>query len=144
MMTGEAPPPLPAVSSVAMTTADSGNPSTAANAAPIPTPTAGVSANPGRGDAIMPAAAPRNKAGNTGPPRKPPIEIDHASPLKAISSASAESDHAPGFPTSDGSATSPENSTSLTLLSAASEKAIARPEIASPASGSNTNSRDAT
>jgi hypothetical protein len=65
----------------------------------MPTATAGMIENPGSFPARRPAAAPRNSDGNTGPPRKPPSEILQARPLKAMSSASAESDHAAGSET---------------------------------------------
>jgi hypothetical protein len=38
--------------------------------APIPMATPSISGSPGRCDNAMPPAAPRNMAGNTGPPRK--------------------------------------------------------------------------
>src|SRR6185503_5301831 len=88
-----APGPAPEVRRAAITTADSGRRSTDTTAALIPTPTAAVSENPGRWDAMTPPAAPRKIAGKVGPPRKPASEIDQAMPLKAISSASADSDH---------------------------------------------------
>ena len=63
---------------MASTTADRGSLSTEATAAPIPTVTAGVIEKPGSCAAISPAAAPRNSAGKTGPPRKAPSEIAQA------------------------------------------------------------------
>ena len=59
-----------------------------------------------------------------------------AIPLNAMTSASAESDQAAGLATSGPSASCPENRTWSTPLSAASEKAIARPATAIPAAGS--------
>ena len=103
------------MSSVASTTAESGSRSTAAIAAPIPTATAGVKVNPGRREAMIPPAAARNSAGNTGPPRKLPSESMYARPLNTITSASAPSDHVPACVSSPGSASCPENRTSLTL-----------------------------
>ena len=57
---------------------------------------------------------PRNNAGKTGPPLKLASEIIQASPLHAVTSASAPTDHVSASDTSPGSATSPEKSTSLT------------------------------
>src|SRR6185312_1689928 len=54
----------------------SGRPSIAADIAPMPMATPGTSERPGRSEAAMPAAAPMNSAGNTGPPRK--LDSDRA------------------------------------------------------------------
>ena len=54
----------------------SGRPSIAAHIAPMPMATAGTSERPGRSAAAMPAAAPMNSAGKTGPPRK--LDSDRA------------------------------------------------------------------
>src|SRR5437763_8333958 len=141
MTSGSAPAPVLAVSSAASTTADSGSLSTDATAAPMPTATAGVIEYPGSWAAIRPPAAPRNRAGNVGPPRKPPSEMPHATPLKTISRASADSDQVAAPETSPGRASWPEYRTSLTLLPVVSAKAIARPETARPATGSSRNGR---
>ena len=69
MIKGSTLGPARDVSSVASTTADSGSLSTATIAAPIPTGTAADNGKPGRCEAMIPAAAPRNSAGNVGPPR---------------------------------------------------------------------------
>jgi hypothetical protein len=61
--------------------------------------------------------------------------------LKTISSARAESDHAPGSATSDPTASWPEKSTSLTLLSVDSENAMASPATTRPMAGRATNGR---
>src|SRR4051795_10412963 len=89
----------------------------------------------------MPPAAPSSIAGNVGPPRNVPTDRPYARPLKASRSARAESDQSPGLATIELMEFSPENSTSLTLLSAACEKAIARPATATPASGMTRNGR---
>jgi DNA-binding CsgD family transcriptional regulator len=75
------------VSSRAMTVADSGSRRTDTAAAAISTATAGVSENPGRCAASSPPAAPRNKAGKVGPPRKLPSEMHQAAPLNSSSHA---------------------------------------------------------
>ena len=93
----------------------------------------GGGSKPGRCEAIIPAAAPRNIAGKVGPPRKLASEIAHASPLKASSGASAPSDHVPPRRGDPGSWSWPENSTSLSCWSVASANAIASPATASPA-----------
>src|SRR3954452_15433086 len=111
MTSGVDPEPDPLVKTAASTIADSGSPSIATVAAPMPTATAGVSANPGRCDAISPAAAPRNRAGNTGPPRKLPSEIPYATPLATIRSASAAIVQVPALETRGESALAPEKST---------------------------------
>ena len=126
---------------MASTTADRGSLSTEATAAPIPTVTAGVIEKPGSCAAISPAAAPRNSAGKTGPPRKAPSEIDQAMPLKAMSRASAVSDHVLASDTRGPTAFWPEKSTWSTPLSVVSAKAIAKPATAIAASGRNTNGR---
>ena len=123
-------------SNEAITIAASGRRRTDTIAAPMHTATPAASGKPGTCEAMIPAAAPRKRAGNTGPPRKLPSEIAYASPLKTISSASAESDQLPACAISPGSWSCPENSTSSTALPLASWKAIARPETASPAIGS--------
>jgi hypothetical protein len=74
MISGPAPGPELLVSTTARTVADNGRRSAATTAAPTPTATAGVRSNPGSFAAMRPAAAPRNSAGNTGPPRKLPSE----------------------------------------------------------------------
>ena len=51
-------------------------------AAAISTATAGVSENPGRCAASRPPAAPMNRAGKVGPPRKLPSEMLQASALE--------------------------------------------------------------
>ena len=84
MMSGPEPAPDPPVRSTASTTAESGRFRTETTAAPMPTATAGVIEKPGRCEAITPAVAPRNSAGNVGPPRKPPSEMLQAIPLNAI------------------------------------------------------------
>src|SRR6266849_5138413 len=141
MTSGNDPAPVLAVRSAASTTADRGSLSTDATAAPMPTATAGVIEYPGNWAAITPPAAPRNRAGNVGPPRKLPSEMAHARPLKAISSASADSDQVAAPETSPGIASWPENRTSLTLFPVVSVKAIARPDTAIPATGTSTNGR---
>jgi hypothetical protein len=59
---------------VVSSTAVIGSRSIATVIAPIPMATAGTSGNPGRWDRPIPPAAPRNIAGNVGPPRKPASE----------------------------------------------------------------------
>jgi hypothetical protein len=73
---GSAAAPVLEVNSDAITTAESGNRKIATVAAPIPTATAAVTGNPGSRDARIPPAAPRKIAGNVGPPRKLPKEIE--------------------------------------------------------------------
>ena len=46
---------------------------------------------------MIPAAAPRNSAGNVGPPRKLPSDRPYAKPLNTISHVSAASDHVAGL-----------------------------------------------
>ena len=103
LATGSSPVPALTVSNVASTTADSGNRRMATVAAPSPTATAGVSEKPGRWEAMMPPAAPRNTAGNVGPPRYPASEMLHAALLSTMTRASAPSDHPPASATSPGS-----------------------------------------
>ncbi len=74
MIRGPAPTPAVDVSSTPSTAPANGSLSTDVTAAPMPTATAGVRENPGSWAAIKPPAAPRKKAGNTGPPRKLPSE----------------------------------------------------------------------
>ena len=69
MISGSTLGPACDVSSVASTTAESGSRSTATIATPMPTGTAADSGKPGRCEHMIPAAAPRNSAGNVGPPR---------------------------------------------------------------------------
>ena len=59
---------------------ESGSFSIDTHAAAIKTATAGVSDSPGRWPARRPPAAPRNNAGNVGPPRKLPSDRLQASP----------------------------------------------------------------
>src|SRR3954469_15508710 len=141
MTSGSAPAPELAVRSAASTTADSGSLNTDATAAPIPTATAGVIEYPGNWAAIRPPAAPRNRAGKVGPPRKLPSEMAHARPLNTISNAIADSDQVAAPETSPGRASWPENRTSLTLFPEVSAKAIANPDTAIPATGTSTKGR---
>src|SRR3954451_19418376 len=104
MIKGSDPAPEFTVNNVASTTADSGSLSTATTAAPRTTATAGVVSKPGSCAANSPAAAPRNIAGNVGPPRKVPTEMPYARPLKAITRISADTDQAPRSATSGPSA----------------------------------------
>src|SRR3954465_15963238 len=139
MINGLAPGPARKVSTMPRTTPDSGSLRTAVTPAAMPTATAGVSSKPGSCAAIMPPAAPRNMAGSPGPQQKLPSERPYATPLNASSSARAESDQAPGYATSESIDVSPENSASLTLLSAAWENPIASPATARPTAGTTRN-----
>jgi len=56
---------------VANKTEVNGSLSITTHIAPMPMATPGTSGNPGRCDIATPPAAPRNIAGNAGPPRKP-------------------------------------------------------------------------
>jgi hypothetical protein len=62
--------PSSASSSVANRTEVNGNLSSTTDIAPMPMAAPATSGNPGRWDSAIPPAAPRNIAGNTGPPRK--------------------------------------------------------------------------
>src|ERR1700729_77681 len=115
MISGSTLGPACDVSSVASTTADSGSLSTATIAAPIRTGTAADCGKPGRCEAMIPAATPRNRAGTAGPPRKLPSDRPYAGPLNTISHANAASDQVPAWLTSPGSGSWPENRTSSTL-----------------------------
>ncbi len=57
--------------------------------APMPMPTAGTSARPGRCDSSTPPTAPMKMAGNVGPPRKPLMDTLYAMPFMSRSSARA-------------------------------------------------------
>src|SRR5262249_40076620 len=87
MISGPEPEPAGAVSRDAIITADNGRRRTHTVAAAMQTATPGVVGNPGRCDAMIPAAAPRNNAGKVGPPRKLPSDSPYAIPLKTISQA---------------------------------------------------------
>ena len=102
-------------------------------AAAMRTATAGVSENPGRSAARSPAAAPRNNAGNVGPPRKFPSEMLQATPLNTRSSVSAERERPEASSKSASKACSPENSTAFAGSSVAWLKAIASPPTTSEA-----------
>src|SRR5262245_51448172 len=103
----------------ATTTDVSGSLNIATQAAPINEATACVSANPGRCEASRPPAAPRNNAGNVGPPRKLPRETLQARPLNTSRSASVDTDTVAAESKRDPKASWPENSTALTGWSVA-------------------------
>src|SRR5438046_10732414 len=90
-MSGETPRPAREVRLSVIMAHESGSFSIDTHAAAIKTATAGVSDSPGRWPARRPPTAPRNNAGNVGPPRKLPSERLHASPLNRSSSASVDS-----------------------------------------------------
>src|SRR6266496_4118080 len=81
MISGAVASPDLEVSRRVMTVADSGSLRIDTAVAAISTATAGVSENPGRCAASSPPAAPMNKAGDVGPPRKLPSEVIQAAAL---------------------------------------------------------------
>src|SRR4051812_31414612 len=113
MMIGPVAGPADPVSSSASTTEDSGSRRIDTAIAPIKAATAGVSAYPGRGEAITPMTAPRNRAGKVGPPRKLPMDRAQATPLQARSTKRVARDKVVPSLTRDAKAVSPENSTVL-------------------------------
>ena len=76
MISGSTPAPALAVSTVPITTAVRGKRSTAATPQAMPTPTPASNGMPGSRENMIPAATPRNIAGNVGPPRKLPNESE--------------------------------------------------------------------
>src|SRR6266498_600042 len=92
MISGATAIPALEVKRSAMTVADSGSLRIDTAVAAIRTATAGVSENPGRCAASRPPAAPMNKAGNVGPPRKLPSEILQARPLNSSRNAREDRD----------------------------------------------------
>jgi len=83
----------------------------------------------------MPAAAPMNIDGKTGPPRKLLSDSAYARLLQSTSRRSAPTDHSPACPTSGPSAVCPEKRTSDELLPVACPKPIASPAMSSPRTG---------
>ena len=81
MISGDTAAPTLVVITRAITTDASGSRSVAAMVAAITVATAGPSGNPGRCEATRPPTAPTKIAGNTGPPRKLPIDAAHANPF---------------------------------------------------------------
>jgi hypothetical protein len=94
MISGAVAIPALEVSSRVMMVADSGSSRMDTAAAAISTATAGVSENPGRCAASSPAAAPMNRAGKVGPPRKLPSEMLQARPLNRTRNARVDRDRA--------------------------------------------------
>ena len=127
--------PSAASSNVASSVEVSGRVSITVHMAPIPMATAGTSSSPGRPDAAMPPVAPMNMAGNTGPPRKLDSDSAYARPLQSMSRRSAPTDRPPAPPTSDPSASWPENRTSEASWLVASANPMASPAISTPSTG---------
>ena len=83
MISGVTAAPALEVNSNAITTAASGSRSAATMVAAITAAIAAPSGKPGRCEASRSPTVPTKIAGNTGPPRKLPIDTAHASPLHA-------------------------------------------------------------
>src|SRR4051794_15591270 len=95
IISGVEPGPDWADSRTPSTIAESGSRSTAATAALIPTPTAGVRAKPGRCDASTPAGGPREKGGGGGPPPHPRGGRRHPPPPDPQQGGGAEQEPPP-------------------------------------------------
>ena len=81
--------PSEASSREASRTEVSGSLSMTTDIAAMPMATPSTSGSPGRCDSATPPAAPRNRAGNVGPPRKLLSETPYAIPLQTRRSTTA-------------------------------------------------------
>jgi hypothetical protein len=86
---------------------------------------------------------PRKIAGNTGPPRKLPIETLQATALNSTSAASVPAPNAAESWTTGVSAREPENRTAFSVWPVICANAIAQPPTTMPATGTSTNARRA-
>ena len=118
-----------------MTVAERGSLRIDAAPAAISTATAGVSENPGRCAASRPPAAPRNKAGNVGPPRKLPNEMVQARPLNRSRNAKVDRARVGPCLIRDAKASWPENKTVSAGWWVIWANAMARPPTVRAAAG---------